>query len=152
VHAATCVSATVTNFRRKKFRTTCFGFSPSLPPEQYLESARAVDNLIKEFNTSTSHKISLKILRPSFSDFAPIHINNHAYSLVAIYFEKTGHKHKWHKLYFIQRQTSDNNGLVFKCCMLHDIILRDIENPASCRIPGLLAVRNEHPVYSVQGR
>jgi hypothetical protein len=81
-----------------------------------------------------------------FSNLAPIHINNHAYSLVGIYSEKTVNKHKWHKwhkLYFTQQQRTYNNGLVFKCIILHKIIVRCIKNFASCRISGLIAVRNK---------
>jgi len=52
-----------------------------------------------------------------FSDLAPTQIHNHAYNLVGMYFEKPGYRHKWYKLYFTQQQRTDNNGLVFKCCI-----------------------------------
>jgi hypothetical protein len=58
-----------------------------------------------------------------FSDLAPTQIHNHAYSPVGIYFERTVYKHKWHKFYFTLQQTTDNNGLVLKCCILHKIIV-----------------------------
>jgi hypothetical protein len=62
-------------------------------------------------------EISLNTLH--FLDLAPIQTHNHAYNLFFIYSEKTGYKHKWHKLYFKQQQTTENNGIVFKCCILH---------------------------------
>jgi len=37
--------------------------------------------------------------------------------MVAIYFEETGYKRKWHKLYFAQQQRTDNNDPAFKCCI-----------------------------------
>jgi hypothetical protein len=86
-----------------------------------------------------------------FSDLAPIKIHNHVYSLVGIYFERTGYKHKWPKLYFTQQQRTDNNGLVFKC-IVNKIIVRYIKNSASCRISGLPAIRNECSFYSIQER
>jgi hypothetical protein len=52
-------------------------------------------------------KTALNIL--FVSDLLPTHTHNHAYNLVAIYFEKTVNKHKWHKLYFTQLQRTDNN-------------------------------------------
>jgi hypothetical protein len=45
------------------------------------------------------------------SDSAYIQIHNHVYNLVGIYFEKTGYKHKRHKSYFTQQQSTDNNDL-----------------------------------------
>jgi hypothetical protein len=85
-----------------------------------------------------------------FSDLTPIKIHNHAYNPVGIYFEKTGYKHTRCKLYFTQQQRTDNSGLVFKCCILHKIIVRYIKISAGCRISGLLAIRNECSFYSVQ--
>jgi hypothetical protein len=41
-----------------------------------------------------------------------IQIHNHAYTLVGIYSEKTGYKHKLNKLCFTQQQRTDNNGCV----------------------------------------
>jgi hypothetical protein len=80
-------------------------------------------------------EISLNTLH--FLDLAPIQTHNHAYNLVFIYSEKTGYKHKWHKLYFKQQQTTENNGIVFKCCILHKttVMCIYIKNSASCRIP-----------------
>jgi hypothetical protein len=78
--------------------------------------------------------------------------------MVGIYFEKTGYRHKWHKwhkwhkLYFTQQQRTDNNDLVFKCCIWHKIIVIYIKNFVSCRIFRLSAVRNECSFYSVQVR
>jgi hypothetical protein len=48
------------------------------------------------------------------SDSAPIQIHN-VYIPGRIYSEKTGYKHKWHKLYFTQQQRTNKNGPVFKC-------------------------------------
>jgi hypothetical protein len=62
-------------------------------------------------------------------------IHNHAYNPVDIY---GTYKHKWHKLYFKQQQTTDNNGLVLKCCILHNIPVRYITNSSSCRTSGPL--------------
>jgi hypothetical protein len=64
-----------------------------------------------------------------FSDLAPIKIHNHVYNMASICFEKNGDKHKWHELYFTQRQRTDNNGLVFKYCILHKIIVIYIKLP-----------------------
>jgi hypothetical protein len=106
------------------------------------------------FHTSTPQKskkkISLHLLH--FLDLAPIQIHHHVYNLVGIYFEKTGYKHKWHKFYFTQQQRTDNNGLAFKCCILHKIIVIYIKNSASCRISGVFAVQNKCSFYSVQER
>jgi hypothetical protein len=57
------------------------------------------------------------------SDLAPVQIHNHAYDSVGIYAEKTGNTHKWNKLYFTQQQRIDN-GLVFKCCIWHKIVVK----------------------------
>jgi hypothetical protein len=59
-----------------------------------------------------------------FLDLAPIQMHIHACNLVGICFEESGYKHKWHKLYFTQQQRTDNNGLVFKCCILRKIVMR----------------------------
>jgi hypothetical protein len=58
-----------------------------------------------------------------FLDLAPTQIYNYAYSLVGVYSEKTGYKHKL----FYTKQKTDNNGLVFKCCILHKIIVRYVK-------------------------
>jgi hypothetical protein len=87
-----------------------------------------------------------------FSDLAPIHIHNHAYNPAGVYFEKTGYNHKWRELCVTQQQRTDSSGLVFKCCILHKIIVTCIKNSASCRISGLFAVRNDSLFYSVQER
>jgi hypothetical protein len=71
-------------------------------------------------------KLTLNMLL-HFSDLAPIQIHYHAYNLDGIYSEKTGYRHKWHKLYFTQLQATDKNGLVFKCCILHKIIVSYIK-------------------------
>jgi hypothetical protein len=71
-------------------------------------------------------KNSLNVLF-HFSDLAPIEIYNNAYNPVGIYFEKTGHKHKRHKLYFTQQQRTDNNGLVFKRCIIHILQLETLQ-------------------------
>jgi hypothetical protein len=89
-------------------------------PKQCLESERTVGHIKKLRLILASHrkmKKSLNILLLS-SDLAPIQIRNHAYSLIGIYSEKTGYKHKWHK-YFTHPQRTDINGLVFKCFTLH---------------------------------
>jgi hypothetical protein len=91
-------------------------------------------------------KISLNILL-YFSDLASIHIHNHAYSLVGIYFERTVYKYK---LYFTWQQRTDNNDPVFKCCIVHTIVVRYTKNSANCRISESFAFRNECSFYSVQ--
>jgi hypothetical protein len=63
------------------------------------------------FNTSTlwkSEKISKHVT--TFLNLAPVQIHNHAYSLVGSYSERT-----------------DNNGPVFKCCILFKIIVKYIK-------------------------
>jgi hypothetical protein len=109
-------------------------------PRQYLEPERAVGHINKKKSLMLAHhrkvKKNPKNIITFFSDSAPIQIHTHAYNPVAINFEKNGHKHKWHKLYFTQQQRTDNNGLVFKCCILHKIISRDIKHFTSFRISG----------------
>jgi hypothetical protein len=58
--------------------------------------------------------------------------------LAFFFFEKTGYKHKWYKLYFRQEQITNNNGLVFKCCILHNIIMRYIKNSLVVEFPDFL--------------
>jgi hypothetical protein len=52
-------------------------------------------------------------------------------------------------LYFTQQKRTDNNDLVFKCCILHKIVVGYITNSASCRISELFAVRIECSFYYV---
>jgi hypothetical protein len=136
-----------TNLRRKKFRTTCLGFTPSLPPgDQSIIWSLSAQWDIKKHVILAHHKkwlISLNVgLLLHCSDSASIQIHNQAYNLVGIHSEKTGCKHK---LYFTQQQRTENNGLVFKCCVLHKIIM-------SCRISRLFAIRNQCSFHSAQER
>jgi hypothetical protein len=81
---------------------------------------------------------------------APIQIHNHAYSPVGIYSEKTRYKHKWHTLYFTQKQRTDNSDLVFKCYIYKNYSVIYFNNFTVCRISGVFAVRNECSFYSIQ--
>jgi hypothetical protein len=99
-------------------------FSPSPRDQSNIWSLSAQwDILKKHVSTRTSQK-SEKISVAHcyfFSELAPVQIH-HAYTLAGICFEKTGYK--WHKLYFTLQQRTDNNGLVFKCRILHRIVGR----------------------------
>jgi hypothetical protein len=61
--------------------------------------------------------------------------------LVTLHCGKTGYK--WHNFYFTQQHRTNNNDLIFKCCILYKIIVSYIKNSASCKIVGVFAVQNE---------
>jgi hypothetical protein len=117
----------VINLRRKKFWTICLGFTPTLPPETKLSGAWAHSGAQKKsFILAHHRKVKKKktFKHIFFFGLAPTQVHTHAYSLVGIYFERTGYEHKWHKLHFTQQQRTDNYGLVFKYCIFHEIIAR----------------------------
>jgi hypothetical protein len=111
-----------------------------------------LQHLILAHHRKVKKKVSLNMLS-HFSDFAPIQIHNHAYDLVGIYFEKTGYKHKWHKLYFTQQQRTNNNVPVFKC-VLHKIVVRYciLQILQVTEFLDFFAIWNECLFYSVQER
>jgi hypothetical protein len=51
-----------------------------------------------------------------------------------------------------QQQRTDDSGLVFKCCILHKIIVTYIKSFTSFRISRLFTIWNECSFYSVQER
>jgi hypothetical protein len=130
------------------------GFTPFLPLESKAVSGTLAYSgaYLKLFNTSMSQKSEKKQIITFCLDLALIQICNLAYNLVGIYLEKTGCKHKWHKLYFTQQKRTDNNSPVFKCCILHKIIARYIKNSASSRISRLFSVQNECSFSSIRER
>jgi hypothetical protein len=85
-----------------------------------------------------------------FSDLANIQIHNYVYSPVGNYFEKTGYKHKCHKLYFTQQQRTDNNALVFNCCIFITLWRGILKIPQVLEFTEFLTVRNQSLFYSVQ--
>jgi hypothetical protein len=96
-----------------------------------------VGHIKNVFNTCAScksEKNSSNIIT-FYSDLPRKQVHDHAYSPVGIYFEKIGHKHKWHKLYFTQHQRTDNNGIVFKCCILLKITAIYIKIPQVVEFP-----------------
>jgi hypothetical protein len=117
---------------------------PSLGDQSSIWSLSAQWYIQKEkFNNSSSWKSEENLFKHIFIYFlvlACIQIHNHAYYLVGIYFEKTGYKHKWHKLHFTEQQRTDNNGLVFKCCILLKMIVKYNKNSTSYIISRLFTI------------
>jgi hypothetical protein len=135
------ITTRVTNLRRKKFRTTCLG-SPDTKPACRVWAQRKKK---KKKCLILAHHIKVKTsLNNYFFRTWRLYKSILMFTMwLASILRKLATSTRWHELYFTQRQRTDNTGPAFKCCILHTIIIRYINNSSSCRFSGLSAVRNE---------